>query len=105
MHPRQACVCDHQGAQHSDHSAAKNVILAGVKSVRLHDPSPVEARDLGSHFYLDQSDIGKPTAAACKAKLQELNTAVNVYVVESISNKELQDVQVCVDFSHAAVSI
>lgn len=30
------------------HSTAKNVVLAGVKSVTLHDPDPVEIKHLSS---------------------------------------------------------
>lgn len=74
--------------------AAKNVILAGVKSVKLYDPSPVEVKDLGTQFYLSESDVGQPTAAACKAKLQELNTAVQVSVLDSICDADMLPVQV-----------
>ena len=37
---------------------AKNVILSGVKSVTLHDTEKVEVADLGSQFFLRESDIG-----------------------------------------------
>lgn len=57
---------------------AKNVILAGLKSVTLHDLTHVEMRHLGSQFYLSEADIGKPRAEACRDSLQELNTAVPV---------------------------
>lgn len=57
---------------------AKNVILAGLKSVTLHDATPVEIRHLGSQFYLSEADVGKPRAEACRDSLQELNTAVSV---------------------------
>ena len=33
---------------------AKNVILAGVRSVTIHDLGTVEKRDLGAHFYLTE---------------------------------------------------
>ena len=58
--------------------AAKNIILAGVKSVTLHDQHAVELRDLGAQFYLTEADVGSNRAEACQAKLQELNTAVAV---------------------------
>jgi hypothetical protein len=74
--------------------AAKNVILAGVKSVKLYDPSPVEVKDLGTQFFLSESDVGQPTAAACKAKLQELNTAVQVSVLDSIYDADMIPMQV-----------
>ena len=54
------------------------MILAGLKSVTLHDPKPVAIRDLGSQFYLTESDIGKPRAEACRHRLQELNNSVSV---------------------------
>lgn len=54
------------------------MILAGVKTVTLHDTEVVQLRDLGSQFYLSEEDIGANRASACQAKLQELNTAVAV---------------------------
>ena len=58
--------------------AAKNVILAGVKSVTLYDPAPVELYDLATQFFLDVKDIGKPRAATCVSRLAELNSYVPV---------------------------
>eukprot|EP00890_Picochlorum_soloecismus_P002580 jgi/Picsp_1/3322/NSC_06161-R1_ubiquitin-activating enzyme e1 len=66
---------------------AKNVILAGLKSVTLHDSERVAIRDLGSQFYLTESDIGKPRAEACRHRLQELNNAVSV----TTSSEELSE--------------
>ncbi|CAH0514318.1 unnamed protein product [Peronospora belbahrii] len=57
---------------------AKNVILAGVKSVTLHDDTPATTLDLASQFYLSEVDIGKPRAAASVKKLAELNPYVPV---------------------------
>ncbi|KAI5070106.1 hypothetical protein GOP47_0014449 [Adiantum capillus-veneris] len=68
------------GLQGGGVEIAKNIILAGVRSVTLHDPGLVEACDLGANFYLTESDIGKPRATACAYKLQELNAAVLVTV-------------------------
>ncbi len=68
--------------------AAKNVILAGVKAVTLHDTESVALADLGAQFYLAEADVGSNRAAACQAKLQELNTAVAV----TASEEELSDV-------------
>ncbi|KAJ1745380.1 E1 ubiquitin-activating protein, partial [Coemansia sp. RSA 1591] len=39
---------------------AKNIVLAGVKSVTLYDPSPVVISDLSTQFFLHQEDVGKP---------------------------------------------
>ena len=57
---------------------AKNVILAGVSSVVVHDPTLVEARHLGSQFYLSESHVGTPRAEACVASLASLNQYVRV---------------------------
>ncbi|ETK89342.1 hypothetical protein, variant 3 [Phytophthora nicotianae CJ01A1] len=57
---------------------AKNVILAGVKSVTLHDDTPASKLDLASQFYLTEGDMGKPQAAVSVKKLAELNPYVPV---------------------------
>lgn len=62
---------------------AKNIILAGVKSVVLHDNKAVDTWDLGANFYFLESEIGKNRAMACSNRLQELNTAVSVSVYTS----------------------
>ena len=59
---------------------AKNVILANVNSVTLHDAGAASLADCGAHFYLTPADEGKNRAEACAAKLQELNPAVTVTV-------------------------
>lgn len=41
---------------------AKNVVLAGVKSVTLHDNEKAELADLSSQFYLQPEDVGKNRA-------------------------------------------
>merc|ERR1719188_2918550 len=55
---------------------AKNVILSGVKSVTLHDTEKVEVADLGSQFFLRESDIGANRAAATYQRATELNNYV-----------------------------
>eukprot|EP00397_Hematodinium_sp_SG-2012_P005547 GEMP01005567.1.p1 GENE.GEMP01005567.1~~GEMP01005567.1.p1 ORF type:complete len:1030 (+),score=207.10 GEMP01005567.1:26-3091(+) len=61
---------------------AKNLVLAGPKAISLHDDALVEERDLTSNFYLSESDIGKPRAAACLAQLQSLNPYVKISVLQ-----------------------
>ncbi|KAI9336082.1 hypothetical protein BDR26DRAFT_839052 [Obelidium mucronatum] len=76
---------------------AKNVILAGVKSVTLYDRGFVEVTDLSSQFYLHMSDIGKPRAQATVHRLAELNSYVPVSVVDSdLTEAELKKYQVVV---------
>ena len=77
--------------------AAKNVILAGVKSVVLHDKKSVETWDLGANFYFSESDIGKNRALVCANKLQELNTTVLVTADTSeITEALISDFQVVI---------
>ncbi|KAK7243710.1 hypothetical protein RIF29_38520 [Crotalaria pallida] len=63
---------------------AKNLILAGVKSVTLHDEGTVELWDLSSNFVFSENDIGKNRAVTSVSKLQELNNAV---LVQSLTTK------------------
>ncbi|KAJ4840511.1 E1 ubiquitin-activating protein [Turnera subulata] len=67
---------------------AKNLILAGVKSVTLHDEGAVELWDLSSNFIFSESDIGKNRALASVQKLQELNNAVAIYTLTTELTKE-----------------
>eukprot|EP00501_MAST-03F_sp_TOSAG23-6_P001867 GSMAST32.ASY1.ANO1.1945.1 assembled CDS len=62
---------------------AKNIILAGVKSVSLYDDEPSQFTDMSSQFYITEEDCraGKSRAAACVEKLQELNQYVRVQQV------------------------
>jgi ubiquitin-activating enzyme E1 len=76
---------------------AKNVILANVKSVTLHDSRNTTMADLGSHFYLQESDVGQNRAVASVKALQELNPSVNVSVLEGeLTVERLADFQVVV---------
>ena len=67
---------------------AKNVILAGVKSVTLHDNTPASWADLSAQFYLDEADLGKPRAMVSAPKLADLNPYVTVTCLEGPLNKE-----------------
>lgn len=55
---------------------AKNVILAGVKSVTLHDQDVCTVKDLSSQFYLSKACIGKNRAECSHKQLAELNNYV-----------------------------
>ncbi|KAL8140737.1 hypothetical protein V2J09_006758, partial [Rumex salicifolius] len=67
---------------------AKNLILAGVKSVTLHDEGFVKLWDLSSNFLLSEDDVGKNRALASVQKLQELNNAVIVNTLTTGLTKE-----------------
>jgi ubiquitin-activating enzyme E1 len=61
---------------------AKNLILAGPKSVMLYDPEITKINDLGANFYTEESHVGKVSRAeACQGKLRELNPYVKVEVI------------------------
>ncbi|CAN6620583.1 ubiquitin-activating enzyme E1 1 [Trichomonascus vanleenenianus] len=61
---------------------AKNVALAGVKSLALYDPSPVKVADLASQFFLKSGDVGKPRDESTRGRLAELNSYVPVSVLK-----------------------
>lgn len=67
---------------------AKNLILAGVKSVTLHDEGVVELWDLSSNFIFSEEDVGKNRALVSVQKLQELNNSVVVSTLTTELTKE-----------------
>ncbi|CAM8967912.1 unnamed protein product [Rhodiola kirilowii] len=76
---------------------AKNLVLAGVKSVTLHDEGVVELWDLSSNFVFTEEDLGKNRALASVQKLQELNNSVIISTLTSNLTKEcLSDFQAVV---------
>ncbi|RMZ82412.1 hypothetical protein DV737_g2111, partial [Chaetothyriales sp. CBS 132003] len=64
---------------------AKNIALAGVKSLTLHDPNPVHIADLSSQFFLHADDVGKPRDKVTAPRVAELNNYTPVSVLESPS--------------------
>ncbi|RHY80018.1 hypothetical protein DYB26_003579 [Aphanomyces astaci] len=59
---------------------AKNIVLAGVRSVTLFDDAPATFLDLSAQFYLTEQDVATQTgrAEATWRKLAELNPYVQV---------------------------
>jgi ubiquitin-activating enzyme E1 len=57
---------------------AKNLVLAGVRSVTVHDNEPVQLSDLSAQFYFTQADIGRNRSEVCVPRLAELNPYVSV---------------------------
>lgn len=87
---------------------AKNIALAGVKSVTLYDPNPVMISDLSSQFFLRKEDVGKPgvtRASATASRLAELNSYVPIKVLDvpSLDKETLQSFKVVV-MTHALLS-
>ena len=64
---------------------AKNIALAGVKSLTLFDPEPVAISDLSSQFFLHTQDVGKPRAQVTAPRVAELNSYTPVSVHDSKS--------------------
>ena len=61
---------------------AKNLILAGPKSMTIYDDTKVSIEDLSANFYLSESDVGNKTRAeACLDKLKRLNADTEVTVL------------------------
>ncbi|KAM6470755.1 ubiquitin-like modifier-activating enzyme 7 isoform 1-T2 [Liasis olivaceus] len=76
---------------------AKNVILAGVKSVTLHDQNDAQWSDLSSQFYLSENDVGQNRAKVSKHHLAKLNSKVALRDHTSgLSENFLADFQVVV---------
>ncbi|KFA63658.1 hypothetical protein S40285_03172 [Stachybotrys chlorohalonatus IBT 40285] len=67
---------------------AKNIALAGVKSLTLYDPAPVQLPDLSSQFFLTPEDVGQPRDAVTAPRVAELNayTPVKVHQSPSLSD-------------------
>lgn len=69
---------------------AKNLVLAGVGSLTILDDATVSESDLGSQFFLSESDnvVGQNRAQAACPAIQKLNPRVQVHVdAEGIKSK------------------
>ncbi|KAI2625184.1 putative ubiquitin-protein ligase [Xylaria nigripes] len=67
---------------------AKNIALAGVKSLTLYDPTPAAIADLSSQFFLHPEDVGKPRDAVTAPRVAELNAYTPVHIHQSSSLTE-----------------
>lgn len=59
---------------------AKNIILAGVKSVTFLDHRNVSQLDFSSNFFVPRDQLGKNRAEASRVRAQALNPMVEVKV-------------------------
>ncbi|KAL8035938.1 hypothetical protein ABFS82_12G124000 [Erythranthe guttata] len=76
---------------------AKNLIIAGVKNLTLHDYNKVELWDFSGSFVFHEEDLGINRAVVCRPKLQEINESVKISVLTSTLVKEdLKDFKVVV---------
>ena len=77
---------------------AKNVCLAGVKAVTIHDSKHVTLADVNGNFYLSPEDVGRNRAESTLSKLQLLNPAVTVRArTDDLSNLDGVTVMVATD--------
>lgn len=67
---------------------AKNIILAGVRSVTLHDEVVCTRVDLSSQYYLNEENVGQNRAEACEDPLARLNEYVRVTAHTEPLNEE-----------------
>ena len=67
---------------------AKNIALAGVKSLTLFDPQPAKIQDLSSQFFLHPGDVGQPRADVTAPRVAELNpyTPVSVHMSKDLTS-------------------
>ncbi|KAI9665542.1 MAG: hypothetical protein M1831_001685 [Alyxoria varia] len=79
---------------------AKNIALAGVKSLSIFDPKPAKLADLSSQFFLHPEDVGNPRAATSAPRIAELNpyTPVRVHDGDNLTSdlSQLKQYQVVV---------
>ena len=74
---------------------AKNLTLAGPKSVTIYDPTQVSVADQGSNFYISAEHVGNTTRGeASITQLQELNPHVQVRAISEFSNENVTDYHV-----------
>jgi ubiquitin-activating enzyme E1 len=62
---------------------AKNIALAGVKSLTLCDPEKVAISDLSAQFFLHPDDVGKSRAEVTAPRVAELNSYTPVSIHKS----------------------
>ena len=71
---------------------AKNIILSGPGEVDIFDPTKVSIKDLGSNFFLSESDVGKKKRdEACVEKLAQLNPNVKVGIMKEEKKDNIEE--------------
>ncbi|KAH8025034.1 hypothetical protein HPB51_002930 [Rhipicephalus microplus] len=76
---------------------AKNIVLAGVRSVTIHDEAACTAADLSSQYFLSEDSVGQNRASASETSLAQLNQYVQVTThMEPLTNDFLKKFSVVV---------
>jgi ubiquitin-activating enzyme E1 len=68
---------------------AKNLVLTGVRTLRLLDRTALRIEDLSTFFLGDESDVGRPRADVATPKLAEMNRFVDVGLVTDDAVSEI----------------
>lgn len=63
---------------------AKNICLAGIKSIHLYDKNKVTANSLCAGFFFKKSDLNKDRDKSCAERIRKLNRYVSVEVEDSL---------------------
>lgn len=90
---------------------AKNIVLAGIKSLTIQDSKSCSAKDLGTQFFLREEDAksNRTRAEACLSRLAELNPYVSMKLRPSplASNSDLAFLKQfqCVVLTEAPLSL
>jgi ubiquitin-activating enzyme E1 len=66
---------------------AKDLALAGVKSLTLHDPRNVRVDDLSAQFYCGEEHVGQNRAQVSLERLSSLNRHVEMSILDGPVNK------------------
>ena len=75
---------------------AKNIVLSGIKEVKILDKNFTLINDLGSNFFLSEENISKPRDISCLPKLKELNSYVNVDVFRDNLEEKINNFDVVI---------
>ena len=87
-----------QGMKGNGIETAKNLVLAGPKSVTIYDQEVVQFGDLGSNFFIKEKEVGTKTRGEASFKyLRELNEYVEVRLhTGEVNTKFLSDFDIVV---------
>jgi len=71
----------------------KNLVLAGIKRIRLQCHRPVTEADLYENYYLRKEDLGKPVSDSMIPRLQEMNSFIQITAprIEDIGDVNFTD--------------
>lgn len=75
---------------------AKNIVLFGIKDVKILDKNATLINDLGSNFFLSEENILMPRDISCLPKLKELNSYVNVDIFRENLKEKINNFDVII---------